>query len=192
MKKKIITIMMAATLAITTLVGCGGKETGTVTTDGSTSMEKVIGSLGEAFQSETGNTFTYNPTGSGSGIQALRQADLFSGVGHQPFALLLGDLVIFQSKFDIGSHGHGGIDRIVLEDHCDATLAGGNFGNVCSVDQNGARGLRTDTSDHTQQSGLTATGGTDQDGKGTVGDGQVQILNDHRLIKALRNIFKFY
>ena len=73
MKKKIITIMMAATLVITTLVGCGGKETGTVTTDGSTSMEKVIGSLGEAFQSETGNTFTYNPTGSGSGIQAVQE-----------------------------------------------------------------------------------------------------------------------
>ena len=73
MKKKIITIMMAATLAITTLVRCGGKETGTVTTDGSTSMEKVIGSLGEAFQSETGNTFTYNPTGSGSGIQAVQE-----------------------------------------------------------------------------------------------------------------------
>ena len=73
MKKKNITIMMAATLAITTLVGCGGKETGTVTTDGSTSMEKVIGSLGEAFQNETGNSFTYNPTGSGSGIQAVQE-----------------------------------------------------------------------------------------------------------------------
>ena len=73
MSKKIITIMMAAALAFTTLAGCGSKATGTVTTDGSTSMEKVIGSLGEAFQNETGNGFTYNPTGSGSGIKAVQE-----------------------------------------------------------------------------------------------------------------------
>ena len=58
MSKKMITLMMAAVMALTTLAGCGGKEPGTVTTDGSTSMEKVIGSLGEAFQNETGNSFT--------------------------------------------------------------------------------------------------------------------------------------
>ena len=47
------------------------KETGAVATDGSTSMEKVIGALGESFQEETGITFTFNPTGSGSGIKAV-------------------------------------------------------------------------------------------------------------------------
>ena len=73
MSKKIIALMMVAAMSITTLVGCGGKKTGTVTTDGSTSMEKVIGSLGEAFQNETGNSFTYNPTGSGSGIKAVQE-----------------------------------------------------------------------------------------------------------------------
>lgn len=80
MSKKIITLMMVAVMALTTLVGCGGKETGTVTTDGSTSMEKVIGSLGEAFQNETGNSFTYNPTGSGSGIQAVKEGRCDIGV----------------------------------------------------------------------------------------------------------------
>lgn len=73
MSKKLITLMMAAVMVVSTLTGCGGKETGAVTTDGSTSMEKVIGSLGEAFQNETGNSFTYNPTGSGSGIQAVQE-----------------------------------------------------------------------------------------------------------------------
>lgn len=73
MRKKLITLMMVTVMAILALVGCGEKETGTVTTDGSTSMEKVIGSLGEAFQNETGNSFTYNPTGSGSGIQAVKE-----------------------------------------------------------------------------------------------------------------------
>ena len=37
-------------------------------TDGSTSMKSVIGALGESFQNaNSGVTFTYNPTGSGSG-----------------------------------------------------------------------------------------------------------------------------
>lgn len=43
-----------------------------VSVDGSTSMEKVIGSLGEAFENDHGDiSFTYNPTGSGAGIQAV-------------------------------------------------------------------------------------------------------------------------
>ena len=73
MIKNIFRMMMVTALALTTLAGCQGKTTGSVTTDGSTSMEKVIGSLGEAFQNETGNSFTYNPTGSGSGIQAVKE-----------------------------------------------------------------------------------------------------------------------
>ena len=72
MSKKFMTLLMVGAMTISTLVGCGSnKTTGTVATDGSTSMEKVIGSLGEAFQNDTGNGFTYNPTGSGSGIQAV-------------------------------------------------------------------------------------------------------------------------
>ncbi len=72
--KKLVAMMMVAVLAMTMLVGCGNNEpTGAVTTDGSTSMEKVIGGLGEAFQNETGIAFTYNPTGSGSGIKAVEE-----------------------------------------------------------------------------------------------------------------------
>ena len=60
--KKMITMLMVAVMAISVLTGCGGAEpSGTVATDGSTSMEKVIGALGEAFQNDTGISFTYNP-----------------------------------------------------------------------------------------------------------------------------------
>lgn len=49
-------------------------DSGTVSTDGSTSMEKVIGALGESFENDNpGVTFTYNPTGSGSGITAVAE-----------------------------------------------------------------------------------------------------------------------
>ena len=72
--KKMITMMMVAVLALSMLAGCGSnKTTGSVATDGSTSMEKVIGALGEAFQNDTGISFTYNPTGSGSGIKAVQE-----------------------------------------------------------------------------------------------------------------------
>ncbi len=72
--KKIISLVLAAILMLAALAGCS-KDTagGTVSTDGSTSMEKVIGTLGEAFTEKEGINVTYNPTGSGSGIQAVSE-----------------------------------------------------------------------------------------------------------------------
>ena len=72
---KIVTLSMAALMLVTVLTGCGSKKIeGNVATDGSTSMEKVIGALGEAFETEnSGVTFTYNPTGSGTGITAVSE-----------------------------------------------------------------------------------------------------------------------
>lgn len=70
--KKFISILLVAIMAVSALTGCSGSKGGTVSTDGSTSMEKVIGALGESFENDnSGVTFTYNPTGSGSGIKAV-------------------------------------------------------------------------------------------------------------------------
>ena len=85
--KKLISLVLAALMALTLFAACGktnddnkdnnddnAKVTGTVSTDGSTSMEKVIMSLGESFQAENkGITVGYNPTGSGSGITAVSE-----------------------------------------------------------------------------------------------------------------------
>ncbi len=71
--KKIISLALAAMLVLFALAACGKKES-TVSTDGSTSMEKVIGSLKEAYEAEnSGTTVTYNPTGSGTGITAVAE-----------------------------------------------------------------------------------------------------------------------
>ena len=87
--KKIITFALAALLALS-LAACGSESktddtaktddqtqtqlTGTVSTDGSTSMEKVIGALSESFMAQNGGvTVNYNPTGSGSGITAVQE-----------------------------------------------------------------------------------------------------------------------
>lgn len=85
--KKIMKTVLAAALAAGMLSGCGSTEgdtarqtaapsgtQATVSTDGSTSMEKVIGYLSEAYMDENKNVkVTYNPTGSGSGIQAVSE-----------------------------------------------------------------------------------------------------------------------
>lgn len=73
--KKLISIVLVVIMAAMCMAGCSGNnEGGTVATDGSTSMSKVIGALGEAFENNNSNVkFTYNATGSGSGIQAVQE-----------------------------------------------------------------------------------------------------------------------
>ena len=72
--KKFVTLITIVSLMLTAMTGCGKTVSGSVSTDGSTSMEKVIGALGEAFEeNNSGVTFTYNPTGSGSGITAVAE-----------------------------------------------------------------------------------------------------------------------
>ena len=70
--KKIISLLTVAMLIVFALTGCGGNKE-TVSTDGSTSMNSVIGALGEAFETDSGITVTYNATGSGAGIQAVQE-----------------------------------------------------------------------------------------------------------------------
>ena len=72
--KKFVCLALILVLAVAALAGCAKKESGSVSTDGSTSMEKVIGALGEQFMKDNdGISFTYNPTGSGSGIKAVQE-----------------------------------------------------------------------------------------------------------------------
>lgn len=91
--KKIITAILSTILAGSMLSACGTSNSdtndsadtsantsastsasATVSTDGSTSMEKVIGYLSESYMEENKNIkVTYNPTGSGSGIQAVSE-----------------------------------------------------------------------------------------------------------------------
>ena len=93
--KKNIALVLAVLMTLTLLTACGSSAapaatqapaaeateapeqapalSGSVATDGSTSMEKVIGALGEAYEQKTGITVTYNPTGSGSGIKAVTE-----------------------------------------------------------------------------------------------------------------------
>lgn len=87
--KKAATLFLALAMTAAMLAGCGDTTTpaasnpanstpaaaalsGTVSTNGSTSMEKVIGVLSEQFMLDnSGVTVSYDPTGSGTGIEAV-------------------------------------------------------------------------------------------------------------------------
>ena len=72
-KKKVLASVLVLLMAMNA-TGCGKKKDQTVSTDGSTSMEKVIGYLSEAYMEENSDTkVTYNPTGSGAGIKAVQE-----------------------------------------------------------------------------------------------------------------------
>ena len=106
--KKLISAALAASFACVAFVGCGSSAasssaapasaapaasapaatatpatelSGKVTTGGSTSMEKVIGALQEAFMEQnSGVDVTYDPTGSGAGITGTQEGSLDIGL----------------------------------------------------------------------------------------------------------------
>lgn len=74
MMKKTIAILLSLvmTVSVMTLGASAEKLTGAVSTNGSTSMEKVIGILSEQFMEDNDKvTITYDATGSGTGIEAV-------------------------------------------------------------------------------------------------------------------------
>lgn len=107
--KKLISAALAASFACVAFAGCGSSAasssaapasaapaasapaataapaatelSGKVTTGGSTSMEKVIGALQEAFMEQNGGVdVTYDPTGSGAGITGAQEGSLDIGL----------------------------------------------------------------------------------------------------------------
>ena len=107
--KKLISAALAASFACVAFAGCGSSAasssaapayaapaasapaataapaatvlSGKVTTGGSTSMEKVIGALQEAFMEQnSGVDVTYDPTGSGAGITGAQEGSLDIGL----------------------------------------------------------------------------------------------------------------
>ena len=97
--KKTLALILTLALRLAALTGCGSKTeadtntdssaqteapaalSGSVSTNGSTSMEKVIGALSEQFMADnSGVTVTYDPTGSGAGITGATDKTLDIGL----------------------------------------------------------------------------------------------------------------
>ena len=221
--KKIISIALIAVLALALLAGCGSSAapatttapaseapaelSGTVATDGSTSMEKVIGALGEAFMEQNkGVTFTYNPTGSGSGItavgegrcdiglssRALKDDEKASGLEETVLALD-GIAVIVNPANPVSDLDVETIAKIYTGEITNWKEVGGNDAEIVLIGREAGSGTRdgfesiTDTKDSCKyRQELTSTGDvitTVSTNPDTIGYASLAALKDN--VKAL-------
>ena len=191
--KKIIKLCLAL-LVMMSLVACSGKtstddenvnggstttETKTVSTDGSTSMEKVIGALGESFMANNeGVNFTYNPTGSGSGITAVSEGRCDIGLSSRALkdeekANGLVETVLAYDGIAIIINNDNPVTNISLEDLTKVYTGeitnwkdlGGNDGEIVLIGREAGSGTRdgfetiTNTKDNCKyRQELTSTG----------------------------------
>ncbi len=195
--KKVAMLAMAAMMTVSVLAGCSKEPadnqsvnddsdskqvteiSGTVSTDGSTSMEKVIGALGEAFEEANKNvTFTYNPTGSGSGIQAVTEGRCDIGLSSRNLKdeekeAGLTETVLAYDGIAIIVNPENKVDDLSLEEIASIytgkitnwSEVGGNDGEIVLIGREAGSGTRdgfesiTDTEDVCQyRQELTSTG----------------------------------
>ncbi len=177
--KKLISLALASLFVLMALAGCAPEESGSVSTDGSTSMEKVIGALGEAFEEENqGITFTYNPTGSGSGITAVSEGRCDIGLSSRSLkdeekAKGLTETLLALDGIAIIVHPDNPVSDLSLDDIAKIYTGeitnwkdvGGDDGEIVLIGREGGSGTRdgfesiTDTEDKCKyRQELTSTG----------------------------------
>lgn len=187
--KRIIGMLIVGGLLAGALAGCGDSgantnstnlQTGTktVSTDGSTSMEKVIGYLSESFMSENADIkITYNPTGSGAGIQAVSEGRCDIGLSSRDLkpeeaqnlngtiVAIDGIAMIVNPKNSVSDLTIAQIGAIYKGEIANWSEVGGNDAPIVLIGREAASGTRdgfeslTDTKDKCKYSQeLTSTG----------------------------------
>ena len=194
--KKFLTLALTAVMALSLLTACGSKNdnsadtntdgsntettlSGTVSTDGSTSMEKVINSLGESFMAMNKDVkFTYNPTGSGSGIQAVSEGRCDIGLSSRALkddekasglvetvAALDGIAIVVNPENPVSDLDIDTIAKIYTGEITNWKDVGGNDAEIVLIGREAGSGTRdgfesiTDTKDACQyRQELTSTG----------------------------------
>ena len=132
------------------------KLSGNVATDGSTSMEKIIGSLGEAFTEMNPDVnFTYNPTGSGTGIEAAKNGTADIGLASRALkdeeiaaglkgtnVALDGIAVIVNAGSKVEDLTVEQIAQVFTGEIADWSELGGDAGTIACVGREGGSGTR--------------------------------------------------
>ena len=201
--KKTLALILTLALSLAALTGCGGSKTeppadtsadnsaqteapaettlsGSVSTNGSTSMEKVIGALSEQFMADnSGVTVTYDPTGSGAGIEAATNGSADIGLSSRALkdeetangltgttVALDGIAVIVSAGSKVESLTVEGIGKIFTGEITDWSEVGGDAGTISCIGREAGSGTRdgfesiTDTKDACKlDQELTSTGG---------------------------------
>ena len=199
--KKTLALILTLALSLAALTGCGSKTetpadtntdssaqtetpaetalSGSVSTNGSTSMEKVIGALSEQFMADnSGVTVTYDPTGSGAGIEAASNGSADIGLASralkdeekaggltETIVALDGIAVIVNADSKVENLTVEQIGKIFTREITDWSEVGGDAGTISCIGRESGSGTRdgfesiTDTKDKCQyRQELTSTG----------------------------------
>ena len=193
--KKTLAFVLTAVMSLSLLAGCGSKTTapdntnndqpqqaalsGSVSTNGSTSMEKVIGALSEQFMADnSGVSVTYDPTGSGAGIEAAGNGSADIGLASRALkdeekaggltetvVALDGIAVIVNAGSKVEDLSVEQIAKIFTGEITDWSEVGGEAGKISCIGREAGSGTRdgfesiTGTKDKCQyRQELTSTG----------------------------------
>ena len=198
--KKTLALILTLALSLAVLTGCGSKTetpadtntdsnaqteapaalSGSVSTNGSTSMEKVIGALSEQFMADnSGVTVTYDPTGSGAGIEAASNGSADIGLASralkdeekaggltETIVALDGIAVIVNTDSKVENLTVEQIGKIFTGEITDWSEVGGDAGTISCIGREAGSGTRdgfesiTGTKDACKlDQELTSTGG---------------------------------
>ena len=173
--KRMLTILLSLTMVLSLLAGCGAKQetqqpaetnntqteqpaalSGAVSLNGSTSMEKVVGVLGEQFMADnSGVSVTYDATGSGAGIEAasngsadiglssraLKDEETASGLVGTTVALD-GIAVIVNANSKVADLTVEQIAQIFTGEITDWSQVGGEAGTISCIGREAGSGTR--------------------------------------------------
>ena len=227
--KKTLALILTLALSLAALTGCGSKTetpadtntdssaqteapaalSGSVSTNGSTSMEKVIGALSEQFMADnSGVTVTYDPTGSGAGIEAASNGSADIGLASralkdeekaggltETIVALDGIAVIVNADSKVADLTVEQIGKIFTGEITDWSEVGGDAGTISCIGRESGSGTRdgfesiTDTKDACKlDQELTSTGGVIEAVAGNpnaIGYASLSAVEGKSTVKAL-------
>ena len=213
--KKTLALLLTLALSMAALTGCGSKTdapaadstdsttgtetpaalSGSVSTNGSTSMEKVIGILSEQFMADnSGVSVTYDPTGIGLSSRALKDEEIAGGLTGTTVALD-GIAVIVNAGSKVEDLSVEQIAQIFTGEITDWSEVGGEAGTISCIGREAGSGTRdgfesiTNTKDACKlDQELTSTGGVIEAVAGNpnaIGYASLSAVEGKDTIKAL-------
>lgn len=231
--KRVLTAILALAMTAAVMTGCQSNETtsstgtdsttstsesstesktelsGTVATNGSTSMEEVIGALSEQFMADnSGVKVSYDPTGSGTGIEAVKTGSCDIGLSSRALkdeetaaglkgttVALDGIAIIVNENSKIDNLTVDQIAQIFKGEVTDWSKVGGDAGTIACIGREAGSGTRdgfesiTDTEDKCKLSQeLTSTGAVIEGVKnnaGAIGYASLSAVENAEGVKAI-------
>ena len=231
--KRVLTAILALAMTAAVMTGCQSNETtssagtdsttstsesstesktelsGSVATNGSTSMEEVIGALSEQFMADnSGVKVSYDPTGSGTGIEAVKTGSCDIGLSSRALkeeetaaglkgttVALDGIAIIVNENSKIEDLTVDQIAKIFMGEVTDWSEVGGDAGTIACIGREAGSGTRdgfesiTGTEDKCKLSQeLTSTGAVIEGVKnnpGAIGYASLSAVENAEGIKAI-------